>query len=54
MTFCADYWLPEDHYNPGKEVDVEENGEEDGQRQEPVTVPSFHPALCVLKKLEVL
>ena len=46
--------LPEDDDDPGKEIDVEENGEEDGQGQEPVTVASFHPTLGVLKKLEVL
>ena len=50
----SEYRLPEDHDDPGEEVDVEEDAEEDGQRQEPVAVPSLHPALCVLKKLEVL
>ena len=44
--------LPEDHDNSDQEVDVEDDGEEDGQGQEPVTVAGFHPALRVLKELK--
>ena len=42
---------PEDHDDPDEEEDVEADGGEDGEGQEPVAAPRAHPALLVLAEL---